>query len=173
MNFPDLRIRLARDEDVPAVRLLVNAAYRELAEMGLNYTATYQDEEITRSRMLKGRTFLLCRDTAIIGTIHLREEPAESGRRAAYIGQFGILPEHKRAGLGTLLMDHVEKVAAQEGFDCLRLDTAKPALHLVRFYEKRGYRIVDETRFEGKTYESWIFEKPLASGAVRLEHQDL
>ena len=26
---------------------------------------------------------------------------------------------------------------------------------------KRGYQIVGETRWEGKTYESWIFEKQI------------
>lgn len=32
-------------------------------------------------------------------------------------------------------------------------------LNLVDWYLRRGYEIVGEMRWEGKTYDSWIFEK--------------
>lgn len=34
-------LRPATLEDAPTLRLLLNAAYKELADLGLNYTATY------------------------------------------------------------------------------------------------------------------------------------
>ncbi len=157
-------IRLANDSDVPAVRQLVNQAYKELSDMGLNYTATYQDEKVTQDRMKKGRCFLLLDDERIIGTILLYEEDyLKRSKKCAYVGQFGIHPEYKRKRLGSLLMDHVEKIALEECYESIQLDTAKPATHLVDWYLKREYQIIADDKWDGKTYESWIFEKPLGS----------
>ncbi len=78
---------------------------------------------------------------------------------AAYVGQFAVAPDYKKHGYGSLLMDYCETLAQTEKFDGLQLDTAKPATHLVNWYLKRGYVIVGETHWEGKTYDSFIFEK--------------
>jgi hypothetical protein len=50
-------VRPVKDSDIPAIRLLVNSAYKELSDMGLNYTGTYQDEEVTRNRINKSGFF--------------------------------------------------------------------------------------------------------------------
>ncbi len=154
-------LRWARESDVSVIRRIVNQAYKELADMGLNYTATFQDEDETRTRMAKGRTLVIEEGDVVVGTILMFEENKISARRSAYLGQFGILPSHKKLGLGSRVMDFMEDLARSEGYECIQLDTAKPAEHLVQLYLKRGYKIVSDTRFEGKTYESWIFEKDL------------
>jgi len=156
-------LRLSEENDIPAIRLLVNAAYKELADMGLNYTATYQDEEETRRRLSQGRAFVLLDQDKIIATILFKKENKFTNRNTAYLGQLAIQPELKRLKIGTLLMNFCEGLATNEGFDGIQLDTAKPATHLVSWYQRRGYQIVGETRWEGKTYESWIFEKPLTA----------
>jgi ribosomal protein S18 acetylase RimI-like enzyme len=153
----------ATESDAPAITQLVRAAYKELADLGLNYTATYQDEDTTRQRMSKGQTLLLLKNDQIVGTITSREENAIDSKRCAYLGQFGILPEYKQMGLGNKIMDMIEFWAQHNGYECLQLDTAKPALKLVEWYQRRGYEIKSETRFEGKTYESWIFQKTFSS----------
>lgn len=154
-------LRWADLSEAGEIRHIVNAAYKELADMGLNYTATYQSEEETKWRMTGGRTLIVQDGERAIGTIHMREKNYFTARRSAYLGQFGFLPDYKGRGLGSRVMDFVEGVARREEFECIQLDTAKPAKHLVELYLKRGYRIVGETHFEGKTYESWIFEKDL------------
>jgi len=154
-------IRWAIPDDAPSIRSIVNQAYKELADMGLNYTATFQDEDETRRRMSKGRVLLIEDAGQPVGTILIFEENKVSERHSAYLGQFGFLPEYKGRGLGSRVMDYMESLARKEGFECVQLDTAKPAEHLVQMYLRRGYRIVSDTHFEGKTYESWIFEKDL------------
>lgn len=156
------QIRLATRQDVSNVRRLVNEAYQELAQLGLNYTATYQDETVTLERMEKGRCFLLIDAGQIIGTIIFYDhDHLQRQKKCAYLGQFGIDPRYKRKGLGTLLMNYVEELAAKEGYESIQLDTAKPATHLVDWYLKRKYQIIAEEQWEGKTYQSWIFEKEL------------
>lgn len=151
----------AEDHHVPEIRVLVNAAYKELSDMGLNYTATYQDEEKTRERMKEGKTFILLEDQSIVATILYFEKNEFSKKHTAYVGQLGVTPKYKRMGLGSILMDHCENLAREEGYEAIQLDTAKPATHLVNWYLKRGYEIVGSTHWEGKTYDSYIFEKTL------------
>ena len=161
-----LKLRIAHKADVPALRLLVNAAYKELSDMGLNYTATYQDEDTTLERINKGRAFIVSDNQEIIGTILFSAENHKTGRRTAYVGQFAVDPRYKKMGLGSHLMDYCEKLAEDEGFEGIQLDTAIPATHLVRWYQKRGYEVVDTVHWEGKTYDSYILEK-LFSASIR------
>jgi GNAT superfamily N-acetyltransferase len=154
-------MRWATPEDATSVCRVVNAAYKELAEQGLNYTGATQDVEVTRERMQKGRTLLLLVDTDLVGTIHVQDLNRTCARKCAYIGQFGVLPSHRSRGLGRLMMDFIEAIVRDEGYEITQLDTAKPARRLIEMYLRRGYRIISEIQFKGKNYQSWIFEKEL------------
>lgn len=154
-------LRPVKESDISAIRLLVNSAYKELADMGLNYTATYQDETITRDRIRKGRAFVLVKNDEIVGTVLFTIENHFTNKKSGYISQLAIKPTLKKSGLGTILMNFCEDLARIQGLETIQLDTAKPAMHLVNWYQKQGYKIVGETKWEGKTYESWIFEKEL------------
>lgn len=158
----ELTIRLANESDVPELRQLVNAAYRELAEMGLNYTGTYQDEEITRSRMQGRDVYLAFLTGRLVATIST-DIRVQNGRTTMYISQFAVAPDLKRQGIGRFLMNYVERLAREHGIDRLGLDTATTAHHLVRFYSDLGFRVVAEDHWEGKTYRSYIMEKNLAA----------
>ena len=152
-------LRLVTNDDISALRKLVNEAYKELSDQGLNYTATYQDENETRARIQKGRAFVLEESSKLIATVLLSKLNYFTGRNTAYISQLAVLPEFKEKGIGSLLMDHCESLACEEKYDGVQLDTAQPATHLVNWYLKRGYKIVGEIQWEGKTYDSYIFEK--------------
>jgi hypothetical protein len=65
-TFKGESFRWAQDSDVAKLRTLVNASYKELSDMGLNYTATYQDEQVTRERICKGKAFVLEREGQLI-----------------------------------------------------------------------------------------------------------
>jgi predicted N-acetyltransferase YhbS len=152
-------LRQATQDDIPALRKLVNQAYQELADLGLNYTAVDQDEEKTRERLNKGRAFVLTAENNLIATVLLSAENHFTEKNTAYVSQFAVAPKFKKSGLGSLLMDHCESLAQLEKFEGVQLDTAKPAKHLVNWYLKRGYQIVGEKHWDGQTYDSFIFEK--------------
>ncbi len=159
-SITDMKISRAQENDIPELTCLVNAAYKELADMGLNYTATNQKDEKTKERIAKGRCFIVKEDSGkIVGTILLTVENYFTNRHTAYISQFGILPEFKKNGLGTRLMQFCEELAREEKFEGVQLDTAIPARHLVNWYLKTGYEIVGKTHWDGKTYDSYVFEK--------------
>lgn len=159
--------RLATEKDISQIRALVNESYQELAEMGLNYTATEQDDAITRERMSKGRTFVLVEREEIVGTILFYEENRFSNRKSAYLGQFAIAPRLKRMGLGSIILDFCEQLANDEKYEAVQLDTAKPALHLIEWYKRRGYKSVGEFHRDGKNYDSCVLEKTLRAAFTK------
>jgi GNAT superfamily N-acetyltransferase len=62
----------------------------------------------------------------------------------------GVLPEHRGRGLGALLVDRVSSLCdADPRSEGVVLDTGNP--RNVAFYERRGFRVVDEIPFEGFT----------------------
>lgn len=163
MNFAlPVEIRLATQDDAPALRQLVNAAYRELADMGLNFTGTYQDERITIERMRDAEVYLIHLNGELIASMNLSiKEMDDSDDRCIYIHQLAVRPDQKRQGIGSYLMDLAEKRAMRDSISKLQLDTAIPAKHLVSMYQRLGFTPIKEVQWEGKTYKSYIMEKRL------------
>ncbi len=156
------KIEVAQESEISEITKLLNHAYKELADIGLNYTATYQNDEITKDRISPGRCFVMKdQGNKIVGTILMTFENYFTNHRTAYLGQFGICPELKGQGLGTFLINYCENLALLEGFVGMQLDTAIPAKHLVEWYLRLGYKIVGQKHFDGKNYDSFIFEKTL------------
>ncbi len=147
------------EDDISQIRKLVNLAYKELADLGLNYTAVDQDESKTADRISKGRCFILKNNEQIIATILVSVSNYFTNKNTLYVSQFGVHPNFKRQGLGKFLMDYCECLAFNEGFSGVQLDTAIPATHLVDWYIRIGYIIVGTQHWEGKTYDSYVFEK--------------
>lgn len=160
LNLNNYKIELVQQNEITSITHLLNSAYKELADKGLNYTAAFQHEDKTKNRISKGRCFVL-KDSLnnILGTILLTEENYITNCKTLYIGQFGVLPELKKNGIGTLLMQHCENLARQEAYVGIQLDTAIPSQHLVDWYQRLGYHIIGKEHYEGKTYDSYIFEK--------------
>jgi len=161
LGLASIQFRLASDADVPALRILVNSAYQQLADLGLNFTGTYQDEEITRERMLNNDVYLAFVNDAFVGTISLEVETHKGKLPVLYLTQLAVAPKYKRQGLGRILLRWAEEKAKEKGIYRLQLDTAAPATHLVKLYLSLGFEIIEEVQWDGKTYRSYIMEKYL------------
>jgi len=77
----------------------------------------------------------------------------------ASLGQFAVAPEHQACGLGGRLMDLVEARAAKTGAEEIVLDTAETAAHLVAWYGRRGYRLIEHAQWVHTNYRSVIMSK--------------
>lgn len=154
-----LRLRRAGQDDTSPIRQLINEAYKELSDRGWNYTGTYQDDTFTAAQIAERRVFVLQDGARFIATISVHDQNEFTNRKTLYVGKLAVAASEKRKGIGSLLMKYVEDLARSEDYEGLQLDTAKPAEHLVSWYQRLGYEIVGDTHFEGKTYDSWIFEK--------------
>jgi len=77
----------------------------------------------------------------------------------AGLGQFAVHPRHQSAGIGRQLLEAVERRAAETNAGEIALDTAEDASHLVSWYGRCGYRLVEQAQWPGKTYRSVIMSK--------------
>ncbi len=154
-------------DDIDELTELVHQAYRQLADMGLNYTAVDQDATVTRRRVQDGYCLIAEANGTMVGTVTYYAPGVKTycdwyaRNGVGHIGQFAVLPDYQGFGIGGRLLDAVEALAVNGDGTDLALDTAEPAAHLRRYYEKRGYRCVDYVQWEGKTYRSVIMSKPL------------
>lgn len=164
-----LVIRHYRDDDsIPEITRLLHQSYAALAQMGLRYTATYQDEEVTLRRLLRGVAFVAELDREIVATVTLYpESPLETlsewyrKEGVHYFGQMAVRPDLQGKGIGTRLVSLMEEEARKLGATELALDTAVPALHLREWYRRLGYRQVEELHWGTTNYRSVILSKTL------------
>jgi len=89
------------------------------------------------------RTFFIVElDGAAVGMANVKRYtrmPAAGQRRAGawgYVGNVFVLPEHRNAGVGQVLMEHLTSWAGDLGLAHLRL---APSPRSVSFYERLGF----------------------------------
>ena len=163
-----LQIRLWQEGDsVSELTELLHRAYKQLADMGLRFLATHQDDSITLDRITRGKCYLGLIDDTVISTVTLypihetHGTPWYDKEDVAHFGQFGVEPRLQKQGIGDIMMDYVEQVAKEESIRELALDTSEKAEHLIRYYTRRGYRFVEHTQWPEVNYRSVIMTKTL------------
>ncbi len=162
-------IRNLRESDpIPEITGLLHQAYAPLAAMGLRYTATHQDGDVTRSRLASGWPWVAMLDGEIVATVTLYQNPAGSEDCAWYrqpgvfsFGQLAVRPDLQGHGLGGRLFAMLETEAAMRGAGELALDTADGADHLIRWYEKIGFRFIEHVSWSNTNYRSVVLSKTL------------
>ena len=165
-----IQIRLLDQRDsVDALTVLLHRAYGELGAMGFRYKAVDQSVSVTRTRIAKGECYVAVRDQEIVGTAVLLPptwQPTHCDWYArpdvAVLSQFAVEPGFQRRGLGSALIGHLERRAAELGAAELSIDTAEGATHLVGLYQRRGYRQVGVAQWEHTNYRSVLLSKRLA-----------
>lgn len=147
---------------------LLHRAYKEHAQNGMKYLASYQDEIKTKERCNEGHCLLAFKDNRIVGTITINHPENSCGipyyekNGVTSFHQFGIDPLLQSTGLGSKLLNEAENYALKTGLRELAFDTSERALDLIKFYEKRGYCLVDECKWDHTNYKSLIYSKLLA-----------
>lgn len=85
--------------------------------------------------------------------------------RSAKLDKIYIHPRFQRRGLGSALLNHVERRSVQR--DCARvwLQVNKNNIASITAYQRNGYRIAESARFDiglGFVMDDYILEKPFA-----------
>jgi GNAT superfamily N-acetyltransferase len=167
---PGFELRpLAETDSLEELTELLHLGYKRLADMGLRFVATYQDVETTRKRVGEGACWVAASGGRLVGTITLYDTTRASGcawyerPEVACFGQFTVHPDMQGSGVGSAMMELVERLAREGGATELALDTAEPAEHLIRYYKNRGYRFIEYVQWDVTNYRSVILSKTLAS----------
>ena len=127
-----LSIRVGHADDVNALAVLVNAAFRVEQPF---IEGDRIDAEGVRSYMAKGK-FLVAEDsTGLAGCVYL-ELRGDRG----YLGLLGIDPRHQGTGLGRKLMNAAENYFREAGRVAVDLRVISARTPLPSFYSHLGYR---------------------------------
>lgn len=168
MTAQNLVVRPIRQSDsLEELTELLHAAYKPLGEMGLRFFATHQTVEQTRDRVESGECFVAELGGKVVGTITLYTDPYNDSpdwyRRhdVGWFGQFAVEPSQQRTGIGKKMIEFIEQRARERGLAEIALDTSEKAVHLIEYYQKKGWRIVDETQWDVTNYRSLILSKAL------------
>jgi ribosomal protein S18 acetylase RimI-like enzyme len=145
-------LRLATAADLPALRRLVERAYRgDTARQGWTHEADLLDDERTSDAELaaaiaapdKRVVVALGASDAVVGTVTVAALPGSK----AYLGMLCVDPDVQAAGLGRALLDHAAQVARQDlGASAIEMTVIDRRRELIAWYERRGYARTGETR---------------------------
>lgn len=113
-----IRFRTATAADVPALRALVESAYRGAsARRGWTHEADLLDDERTSDAELtatiadaKAQVLLARIDGKLAGTVTIRD----LGKGRAYLGMLCVDPDLQSEGLGRALLADAEDMAAEK-----------------------------------------------------------
>jgi len=159
--------RWTETDDISRITQILHRAYAELADLGFQYYATWQGDDVTLSRLQRGTSYLALVENQIVGTISVYLPPSVGGcpwydrGDVANFGQFGVDPSLQRSGIGSSLLDTVEAEVKRLGIPNLALDTAEGAEHLIKLYNRRGFEFVGYGDWEVTNYRSVILNKVL------------
>ena len=172
----EVRDLLATDPIAPITDLL-HRAYAHQRARGMDPLAGRQSVEITRQRCYRGQTFVALRQSTgapsarfrerLLGTILFQERedaafpPWFLRKDVTHFSQFAVEPGLQRAGVGSALLDRVERETLLAGCRELALSMAEPDTPLREYYERRGYRVVQSWQWPYTNYQSLIMSKLL------------
>ena len=174
----EVRALLATDPIAPITDLL-HRAYGSQVGRGMASLAGRQCVDITRQRCYRGQTYLALRPAPgapsgnfaerLVGTILFQERedaafpPWFLRNDVTHFSQFAVEPGLQKSGVGSALLDRVERETLQLGCRELALSMAEPDGPLRTYYERRGYRVVQTWQWPYTNYLSLIMSKTLQS----------
>jgi GNAT superfamily N-acetyltransferase len=177
----NLNIRkLSKEDDVRELTRLIRDSYSSLLEKGFRYWGTFQSVEDTAKRFSEGEGYLAIIDKKIVGTITLKhkhtgweESPWYDRKDVCFFTQFAIDPQFQKSGLGSQMMNFVERRALQKGFREIALDTCEMATGLIDYYKKRGYRFIEHVQWDLNVvnYRSVVLSKAILKGSEKKREE--
>ncbi|MBL8048083.1 MAG: GNAT family N-acetyltransferase [Chthonomonas sp.] len=163
------------DDRIGDLTRLVNASYATLADQGLRFLGTYQNDEITADPASRAQVWVAESPAGeLVGTISLEDRSQSPEQNEQFyvssqtriISQFCVLQEMRGQGLGDELLAFAERQAAAAGATQVMLDTALPASNLRGYYARHGFHERHEVQWDGPNYRSVVMVKNLAAGPV-------
>jgi putative acetyltransferase len=136
--FKDYLIRSWETRDRTAAAEVI---HQVLAEYGLGWEPDGADRdvlEVEASYIETGGEFWVVEhDGQIVGTGAYY--PIQRGEQAAEIRKMYLLPRVRGQGLGSFLLEQLEKAIAARGYRQIWIETASVLKEAVQLYEKNGY----------------------------------
>jgi GNAT superfamily N-acetyltransferase len=154
-------------DDIGLITDLLHEAYAPLALAGMRFFASHQSVDATAKRLSRGETVVALDASDLIGIVTLGDLEKTSGSPfydrpdVASFGQFAVRPNRQFRGIGGTLLALVEERATERGVGHLALDTSERAVHLIDYYQRKGYAFVEHVQWPDVNYRSVVLAKAL------------
>ena len=147
-----MRLRPFRPDDLPTLYEIDQACFVP----GISYTPEELRAFIGHRN---SQTWVAEEAGEIAGFLVAQREPS----KILHIVTIDVPKAWRRRGVGSLLMDAAEAWARHHDLRMVGLETAQDNLAAQKFYEARGYRMVDEIkRYYADGTTAWVMVKELA-----------
>ena len=152
-------------QDIPALTILINSAYRgETSKKGWTTEANLlegkrtNEEELTETVLDSKNTILkFTENDTIIGSVLLVEKEHQ-----LYLGMLTVSPELQNSGIGKKLLAEAENHAKTIGLSSIIMTVISVREELVAWYKRHGYVDTGEREaFPESEIHVTISEKPL------------
>ncbi|HEY2727929.1 MAG TPA: GNAT family N-acetyltransferase [Parafilimonas sp.] len=135
-------VKLANENDITALNILVNSAYRdESSKQGWTTEAGIldgirTDEASLKEMMLQSSSFILKyeEDNKITGCVYLRKE-----KDKMYLGMLTVSPLIQNKGIGKILLSASEDEACKRNCNSIFMSVISIRTELINWYKKYGY----------------------------------
>jgi len=135
-------VAVANENDIPALNILINSAYRgEGSKQGWTTEADLLDGIRTDEESIKelidqeGSVILkFLEGNQVYGCVHLRQE-----ENKLYLGMLTVSPQLQNKGIGKILLAAAEDEARKRSCIAVFMSVISIRTELINWYEKHGY----------------------------------
>ena len=133
------RIRLAREQDIPAIMDMTKEAFLKYQERSGSkqldaLSETYED---VKNDIQNKIVLVAIDDGEYVGSVRVEIFPDKT----AILSRFGVKETNRNTGVGKSFMGLIDKIMREGGVEKLYLYTASKVTELIRFYYGRGFYI--------------------------------
>lgn len=160
--FSDPHISIASISDIPALKLLLDSAYRgEGSQQGWTTEAHLiagdsRTDELTLQNVMQQPGSVMLKytdaDGYLMACVNLQKHDQK-----IYLGMFAVSPQLQGAGIGKKLLMASEEYALHTGIHIIYMSVISVRTELIEWYVRHGYRDTGE-------------RKPFAEDAVSGKH---
>jgi len=149
---------LATPDDAAAIAAVrVAAADRLTRDFGDGHWSAHTNEASVLRDMKASRVLAMRADDRIVGTLTLQTKRPWAidvlyftpCKKALYLINMAVAPDHQRLGIGRALLDEALRVARSFPADAIRLDAYQDPAGAGPFYRKCGYTQVGGATYRG------------------------
>lgn len=144
MSDPEIRIRPYLEADRRAIVALWRLVFA--GDPAWNEP----DDVIDRKKLVQADLFLV----GLVGECVIGTVVAGFDGVRGWVHHLAVMPEYRRRGIASLLMDRAERSLLEMGCPKLNLQVRRSNAAVIAFYEKRGHA-VDDVISLGKTLGRW------------------
>lgn len=136
VRMTSVEIREAREDDSDSVLGCLSAAFAPYREQytPAAYADTVLDESSLRHRLRTMHVLVAVADGEVVGTVG-----AAIHDDRGHLRGMAVLPGHRGAGIAAQLLSAIEEWLRMQGCTRVSLNTTRPLLAAMKFYEKHGY----------------------------------